>query len=110
METNDKTFEEWFKKRFKNDDRLYKRSYYYADLKDCWDNAHSKGQRAIHEAKEVFYKQGFEAGKKAGTTIQPIMVVESKDIATEAFKSMPKETYEAYIATLLAKQENPPQP
>ena len=36
--------------------------------------------------------------KQPGTTVLPIMIVESKDIALDAFKNMPRETYEAYIA------------
>lgn len=39
-----------------------------------------------------------EAWKQPGTTVLPIMIVESKDIALDAFKNMPRETYEAYIA------------
>ena len=39
-----------------------------------------------------------EAWKQPGTTVLPILVVESKDIAEAAFESMPRETYEAYIA------------
>ena len=39
-----------------------------------------------------------ETWKQPGTTVLPIMIVESKDIALDAFKNMPRETYEAYIA------------
>ena len=49
-----------------------------------------------------------EAWKQPGTTVLPIMIVESKDIALDAFKNMPRETYEAYIAkkaAIAAKQE-----
>ena len=45
-----------------------------------------------------------ETWKQPGTTVLPIMIVESKDIALAAFQSMPRNTYEAYIATKAAKQ------
>ena len=67
----------------------------------CYKAGYFRGQ---DEARVVFYNQGFNDAMTSRTTTRPIEVEESKDITTEAFKSMPKETYEAYIAKK-AKQE-----
>lgn len=67
----------------------------------CYKTGYFRGQ---DDARVVFYNQGFNDAMTSRTTTRPIEVEESKDITTEAFKSMPKETYEAYIAKK-AKQE-----